>query len=526
MNTGKPAKPLCRRLAAILFFLSIAYAPWAWACIRPAFLHVLEQLLGLSFVLLLPGWIRPTGRAPFPRILKLCIGWILLQGWFLVFNAKSVYNAATHQLVPIHPWFGFLPGASDRNICFASMLHVTVLLMALPVAWDLMGCSRCRKFIFQWMALVAATVAGYGVAARWGWLPAMVSRPSFPTSPFGPFNYHGAAGAFLNLAVPLQIGLAAIEFRQPRRPVYGGIFAAAAGITLLGLLVNVSRGAVLIGLLQTILLAFLLLRLHLRQPRPLVQSATQTAAIKSFRRPVLILCCGVGITAIAFGSLLINPRWHSFGKYFDTLHSSRVLAWRVAWGMVTSHPVLGTGAGSFKLRFPISHHWLPDLYSHWVQTFYRPGHHVSQWSYASNDYLQNLVQFGFVGALAWMGLLWGWLLPHRRPQSVRRMHGPESYSDTVLFYCVMTALLGVYCHAAFDYPLEIAPIQLCTVVCLAAIYRYAAGEGGNGQARHPEASGDFGKTADFYQALINAKNTVSQFSCSLAINNQMPCWYT
>ena len=485
MNAGQRISPVCGRLSRILFYLSIAYAPWAWACVWPVPLHGLEWLLGLCIIFWLPGWIGRAGSTPFPRILTICIGWLLLQGWLLVRNSKSIYNAATHQLVPVRPWFNFLPGASDRAICFASMLHVTILLMALPVAWDVMACSRRRKFIFQWMALVAAAVAAYGVAARWGWLPAMIVRPSFPTSPFGPFNYHGIAGAFLNLAIPLQIGLTVLALQPPQRPGYAALFAAAAGITLLGLLVNVSRGAVLIGLLQIGLLVFLLLRLHLRRLRQLTALTTQSPAAKSNKVPVIVLSCGLGLAAIAAGSLVLNSRWHSFGDYFDTLHSSRVLAWRVAAGMVTSHPVFGTGAGSFKLRFPVSHHWLPALYSHWIQTFYRPGHHVSQWSYASSDYLQNLVQFGFAGGLAWAGLLWGWLLPHRRLRYAGPLPESESYSDAVLYSCAMTALLGVYGHAAFDYPLEIAPIQLCTIVYLAAINRYKAGGAFSRNGTHP-----------------------------------------
>ncbi len=468
MNGSQSFQGFFRCLAGGLACVAIVYAPWAWGCVWPMPLAGLELLLGAGGVFWILSRLVPSPKRKIPRILRVCTGWILLQGWFMAFNARSAYDRQTHQLLPMQPLVAFLPGASDRSLAVASMLHITVILLALLIAVDLMGRRGWRKVIWYLMAIVGASVACYGLAARWGWLPAMVHKPDFPTSPFGPFNYHGIAGAFLNLVIPAQMGLAALGFMAPRRRREGIFFTLAGGVTLLGLLVNVSRGAVLIGLVQIGLLAFLLLRLHMRHRGQMRQSSATVAATGRGKWPVAIACCVAGLTVIAACSFFLNPRWSSFGRYFDTLHSSRVLAWRVAWGMTTSHPIFGTGAGSFKLRFPISHHWIPALYSHWIQTFYRPGHHVSQWSYASEDYLQNLVEFGWAGGLAWAGILWGWLA---FPLPTDRADGSDWSSQAVLRSCAWVALLGLFCHATFDFPMEIASIQLYAMVYLAILYQ-------------------------------------------------------
>ncbi len=464
MNGSQGFQCFLRRVVGGIICIAIVYAPWAWGCVWPMPLAGLEILLGAGGVFWILSWIGALQRPKIPRILQVCTGWILLQGWFMAFNARSAYDPHTHQLLPTQPPVPFLPGASDRSIAVASMIHITAILLALLIAVDLMGRCNWRRVVWHLMAIVGASVACYGLISRWGWLPAMVHKPSFPTSPFGPFNYHGIAGAFLNLAIPAQVGLAGLFLTSKKGRKWGLFFFFAAMVTLLGLITNVSRGAVLIGLGE---MAILILILYRRFAKA---DLTRSGAASANR----VACWSVALAGAAVvlaagvGTFYLNPRWHSFASYFDTLHSSRVLAWRVSWGMMTTHPIFGSGAGSFKLRFPISHHWIPALYDHWIQTFYQPGHHVSQWSYASEDYLQNLVEFGWAGGLAWAGILCGWLVNSLRSA---RADGPDWSSESVFRSCAWVALLGLFCHSTFDYPLEIAPIQLYAIIYLAMMYQ-------------------------------------------------------
>ena len=451
--------------AGLLLALAVIYAPWAWGCVWPRPLAGLEVILAASGGLWILSRVGNARSVALPRLLLVCIGWILLQGWFMALNAHHAYNSVTHQLMATHEWVAFLPGASDQSLAMASMRHITLLLLALLIAYDLLAQRWWRDFFWNLIAVVGASVAVYGLLARAGIMPPMVVQPSFPTSPFGPFNYHGIAGAFLNLTIPAQLGLAAIWLSRPGHWAKGIFHTLLALATISGVLINVSRGAALIGLMEAATFLFFFIRQYRRSDQ-----FSRKYRTRNYTGPIALVAGAVVVLFVGFIAVT-GPasRWSSFANYFDTLHSSRVLAWRVAWGMMTTHPFFGSGAGSFKVRFPISHHWIQSLYSHWIQTFYHPGHHISQWSYASNDYLQNLVQFGWVGAAAWAGILFGWIWQMRKVGLFFNL--PPMSVDAIFRLCACIGLLGVLVHATFDYPLEIASLQLYAVFHLAALYQ-------------------------------------------------------
>jgi O-antigen ligase len=120
--------------------------------------------------------------------------------------------------------------------------------------------------------------------------------------------------------------------------------------------------------------------------------------------------------------------------------NSRLDFWRDSLVIVKEHP-LGTGLGTFKQVFPV--------------------YNVSSISekeaiYAHNDYLQLLVEAGWIGFLALVGGFAIFMV--RSIRKVKKLHIPD---DPLRFFLVVGALSGLVSisfHSFFDFNLQSRPI--------------------------------------------------------------------
>ena len=448
-----------RQMAGWLLAFALVFAPWAWGTVKPVGLMALEIVLALASVCWLLAMLAPAYRPKLPRLLVLCVALLLLQGWWMALNAHQAYNAVKHQFTPAHPLIPWLPGAADRTMAAGAMAHVTAILLALLMICDFARSPQWRLGMWKALAVTGASISIYGLLAKAGIFSPMFNVPGDEASVFGSFVYHGVAGAYLNLAIPAQIGLAIIYLGQRERKARGLAWAVMAIITIIAVMVNISRGAAMICGGELALLAVLVIWMYRQDVR------FQTALAR-WKWILLASACAVflGIGIAVWHNL---PRWEKFEGDFALHGNGRLLAWRVSWAMAMAHPLFGSGPGSFKIRFPLSHHMIQELYSHWIVLFYVPGHRISRWSYASNDYLQTLVQWGSAGFVLWGVLVLGSLWPSRlrRPGADRDKSAVPA--DHLMLWSARIALLGVFIHGLFDYPLEIASLQLDVAFYLA-----------------------------------------------------------
>ncbi len=455
----KAATYFFRQMTGWLLALALIVAPWAWGTVKPAGLFIAEVILSLACGCWLLAMLTPAFRPKLPRLLVVCVVLLLVQGWFMTINAHRTYNTLTHHFSAAHSLMPLLPGASDQTIAAGAMVHITAVLLALLMMCDFAQFPQWRMGLFKALALAGASIAIYGLGAKAGiWHP-MFNVPGAQDSVFGSFVYHGVAGAYLNLAIPVQLGLALLYFGQSRRKAKGLFWGASAMITIIGVMVNISRGAAMICVGELALLAVLVVWNVRRDDR-------FRAALARWKWVIVTAACFL-ILGVVYAVWHNLPRWEKFHADFALHGNSRLLAWRVGWGMVTTHPLFGSGPGSFKIRFPLSHHMIQALYSHWIVSFYHPGHRISRWSYVSNDYLQTLIQWGVAGFIVWGVLVLGAFRPVGRLMN-RDTSGEHGYStDDLLISCVRVALLGAFIHAVFDYPLEITALELDVAFYLA-----------------------------------------------------------
>jgi O-antigen ligase len=84
------------------------------------------------------------------------------------------------------------------------------------------------------------------------------------------------------------------------------------------------------------------------------------------------------------------------------------------------------------------------------------------WRFAHQDYLQTIVEWGWVGAALWAVVFAGgvWLC-FRNARAL-----PSGDGSRTLLFTAGLALCGIGLHALVDFPLQIASLQLYVVVFL------------------------------------------------------------
>jgi hypothetical protein len=146
-------------------------------------------------------------------------------------------------------------------------------------------------------------------------------------------------------------------------------------------------------------------------------------------------------------------RWKLVGREM-TEQNARLQTARVCGHIVSEAGWFGFGPGTFEKVFPRYQHL---------------GHYAvdEKWVYAHEDYLQTVIEWGWLGAGAWAVIALGGIGLSLR---ARFRHRPWPARDRILYFVMLTSLLGVALHALFDYPLQVASIQLYVIVLLGMLW--------------------------------------------------------
>jgi O-antigen ligase len=416
-----------------------------------------------GFVLLgVVAWgvsLQVARRVPdLPVALIALAGIVLAYGWAMTLNGhpSPVLGDRLFARGYLVKW---LPGAVDRHVAFDAMVPLTAVLLAGLALLDLCRSRIVRVRLLVVIASSAALmslVATVDRATSWSW---PFDAPSDATggTRFVSFGYHGNAAAYLELALPAALVLAARALgagssRQSRRSVRSGgavlLSCALAAAVLVGSAVNVSKlGQVLAGV---IVVAFGAIALRDRRGDRR-RSGTVVAALA-------VLAAVVVLTVGAFAA---RDRWQELPEGIGA-DSGRVRVWQVAGHAWTRSPVFGSGPGGFKVLLPdVAARHVRELYPHWIVRIYHDGDPVMIWSHVHEDPLQTLVEWGpFAGAGLAVIVLWPLVAA---VESTRRAR-----DGSLVPAGAVIALTVVYAHSLVDFPLQVFAIQL-TVAAWAAI---------------------------------------------------------
>jgi hypothetical protein len=428
-----------RHASRWIFFSTLIYAPWAYGGTTSASIQIINWLLLTALVLWAVELVVSGRRPRFPRLLLFLTCALICIGGWMVFNARSIYDSDFYAFVPLRNFAPALAGSVDYAISAAWMMRGALLLGTILFVVDLSKSNRWLLRLWHVVGLVAGSIAFLGLLQKatgarmifWQMAP-----PWGVSTFFATYYYHGNAGAFLNLVWPLSAGLAIRAFTTRSHPGTRAMWVSIFILTVAGVLANTSRMAQLVALL---LLVAICLQFGAALLRKL--SGTEKSVVSAGAMAVLLT-----LVALARATHLEQPlnRWQSMSEQIP--NDARWLASRVAMSALPDAGFFGFGPGTFRVVFPGYNS---------VSINHVPG----TWRFLHEDYLQTILEWGWVGGSLWALLLFGGIVVGIRSYNkyARLDWTPRR---RLLQPLVVMALIGVALHALIDFPLQIASIQL------------------------------------------------------------------
>ena len=418
---------------------TLVYAPWAYGCTTPETIEVLNDLLAVVLALWVIDLVVSKRPPILPRPLLAIAGALLLIGWWMTLNAPTIYAADQFVFVPRRQLAGWARGSVDQALSFSWMVRATVLLGITCYFADLS--LRPVWLIRLWgtISVAGGSIALLGLLQKasgakmlfWGEAPAAEFKTFFAS-----YYYHANAGAFLNLALPPAIGLALRSIIRGGSPLTRALWPTSALCLVLAVFANTSRVAQLLGVVLLIVLAASWFR-----GKGHKKSGTELAAI--FGGAAVIIVTGF---AVAQASHLDQPleRWGQLRGHLPA--DARWLVAQAAWRGAPDAGWFGLGPGTFRVVFPYF-------------TAYLGNRAAGVWRFLHDDYLQTLLEWGWIGSALWGAFFFGGIL-----MAVRGLKADLSARwmprRRMLLSLVIVALLAIAVHATVDFPLQIASIQL------------------------------------------------------------------
>ena len=428
-----------------LFLFVLAWAPWAYGSTRDWTLPVFNWLLAAVATLWFAGLLARRARPVVHPILLASALFLIAQGWFMIWNAPFFYDRTALEFVPVQSFWRAGPGALDTVDAIPMMARITGLLIAMCFVCDLSRRPVWRRRIWVTIGLVAVSLIAFGLGRKVMGLELASEeagprgRP-FETS-FALYLYRGNAAAFINLVLPLVAGLATVAFSRFGTALERAVWPAAVLLCIAGATVTASKiGMVITAAILLILAAWEIRRLFQRHAISLVQTAA------------------AGLVAVLLIAAAVTFGWHRAklelarlpGLAGDDSFQDRMLAAEVCLRMMPDAGLWGMGPGNFAIAFPHYTEYLGDRL-------------FGIWQFAHMDYMQTAVEWGWVGAAIWSIILFGGII---RGFFTYGRSGELLRPDRTLLFTAAIALAGIAAHAAVDFPLQIASLQLYTATCL------------------------------------------------------------
>lgn len=424
-----------------LFLATLFWAPWAYGSTPDWAIQFLEVLLAIIVAVWLAGCaIRRLKPAIHPTLLK-CTIVILAAGWAMAFN-PHFQEIGNYLFAPVRPRLPWLPGTVDAATSIKAMLRITSLLGIICFVCDLSTRRAWRRRIWGTIGITGVTLVLFGLLQSASARPLLVwDREDMSVPYFATYYYHGNAGAFINLVLPFVAGLAALTLRRPDSYGARAIWLPGFFICVAGAFVNLSRSAMVI----TVLLCIALLIWQF-----LGESRNELLPPRKLRLAYAFLMICAVFCLVAFSDWeRPAQKWALLESQLNT-NNKRLVSTEVCLRMLPDAGWHGFGPGTFSLVFP---HYTG------AQAVLIPG----IWRYAHDDYMQTLLEWGWVGAIFFAVLFFGALAQLFIQWRKRR---DFSTSDRVFAVVTGLALAGVAAHATVDFPLQIASLQFYAGVCV------------------------------------------------------------
>lgn len=436
------------------FFGILIFAPVCYGTTTPWSIDILEILLGVLLLLWIGGYLAGRSLPPLPRLFFGAALLLLAQGAWMCWNAKAVYLPDVQKLFPLHPPLPQAPGTVERSLTLSTLVRLAGLLGVVGFVADRSRFPLWRRSALLVTGSVAFLWVLFGLLQRFAGVPFIfASTPDLSPTYFATYYYHGNAGSYLILTSPCVALLAWRSFEARDFAAQRTIWAPALLLMVAGTVLNTSRAAQAITCLQLLALTTVAL-LHLRKARLLPRRTLFSAGLFVFL--ILVPVLGLGFRASA-------QKWSSLSESLKS--NERFFAARITLRMLPDAGPFGFGPGTFQVGFPFyiePTERADPLTAKWTGVY---------WRYAHNDYLQSLVEWGWVGAIPWVAIFGGGMICGLH--SLLFTKAPFSLEDRALLFATLIALAGVTLHALVDFPFQIASLQLYVSFYLGVLWSAA-----------------------------------------------------
>jgi hypothetical protein len=424
---------------ASTFFMVVAlfYAPLAYGCTRPEMLPPLYALLLAFIVTGIVSFILDGTWPGTPKLAVICIVGALVQGWWLTWQ-------------PAFPALVYADGSAlvdttlenIRRLSLNSMVLTTFCLVSFVVLYGLLSQAYLRRFILLAAASSGVLICLIGDALkltgqplmRFFWDPLDVYWNDFAF-----YRYQGNAGSFINLVWPLILVFTRRAYtptNRMSRKIFWTVATLACGAALF---LNASKSALLIGLLVL--------------PWPFF---TRLLRMRT-RNQILV---GVFMLLVITGALVASTRFVNEAAFQRMTNTSEVFqsfdgrigAYRQYVNALPQVGLFGLGPGLFQLAFPYQTSPLGNV-------------SIGLREYAHQDYLQTVLEWGWVGTLWWTLLVVGGLYRAFKCHAQKQFFASKTERHLVL--AAILGVLGTLAECLLDFPLQIASTRLFFMVLLA-----------------------------------------------------------
>ncbi len=429
---------------------ALVFGPWALGCTTP------DTEMGLIGIIAAAGiwWAARCGLAlrwpQLPLYVLVPMVWLAAQGTWMVWNAHSIYLRELWECWPLEPPLPALPGTMDLESSRALVPRALALLTAFALALELGKDERWRRRLSWAIVIAGVSIAGLGLLERMLQAPSILWMGNrIVGNFFGTYRSVTNASAYLNFVWPVIGGLLFINIRRHGSRLIRAFLLVAWIITLTAALLTGSRG----GSLLTLLLVGSFFWMHHRFLMSHLNS--QSRVVWSV---AAVLIAAVMVLLALLAGLVAHDRWAIWsGGDLQSLHARwavTVVNIRAAWAAGPA----GFGPGTFHLVFP---HFTGEL-----GPILR-----GVWEHAHQDYLQWIIEWGWLG-----GLAWGWLFfvgPCRAWQNLRRDGMQWPVQDRMWVRSLLVAWAGMAVMAAVDFPLQVPSLALCAWVAAGLLWSWA-----------------------------------------------------
>ncbi|MFM8887780.1 MAG: hypothetical protein ACKOKC_15375, partial [Chthoniobacterales bacterium] len=295
-----------------LLLASIVLSAWLFGGTRDWTAEVIRWLLLVMTVLFLVGLLL---RRRWPRVPWLVVVpslFLLLQGWFMVWNASRRFIPSIRLFVGVPQPLPGWPGFWDAGLTLPSILLMTGLIGALWVTCDLAANRQWRTRVWITISATGLSMMLLGLAQRFTDAPAIFWNPYRYTGDgfFATFRYHANAGAYINLVLPFIVALAVRAFYREGAERSRVFWTLAAFVTAACGFINTSRAANLVC-------AVLLLGMTAWIAAARLQTLRTRRIVASFSI-VLGLIAATTLMALSFGIDRTVGRWERSGFWDQT----------------------------------------------------------------------------------------------------------------------------------------------------------------------------------------------------------------